>query len=52
MLVDVGQLSKLRGSLGRMGFYLSDSSFCFTYGDVVADLKIGKLLAQHPLESR
>jgi glucose-1-phosphate cytidylyltransferase len=49
-LVDTGDLSQTGGRLGRVRSYLNCSSFCFTYGDGVADVDIGALIAQHQRE--
>jgi glucose-1-phosphate cytidylyltransferase len=51
-LVDTGDLSKTGGRLGRVRSYLNTSSFCFTYGDGVADVNIGALIAHHNSEGR
>ena len=49
-LVDTGDLSDTGGRLRRVGEYLDDSSFCFTYGDGVADVDVGALIAHHQRE--
>jgi glucose-1-phosphate cytidylyltransferase len=49
-LVDTGDLSQTGGRLGRVRSYLNCTSFCFTYGDGVADVDIGALIAQHQRE--
>ena len=46
-LVDTGDESQTGGRLGRVREYLNNSSFCFTYGDGVADVNIGALIQQH-----
>ena len=46
-LVDTGDLSQTGGRLGRVRPYLNGSSFCFTYGDGVADVDIRALIAHH-----
>lgn len=51
-LVDTGDLSDTGGRLRRVGEYLNDSSFCFTYGDGVADVDVGSLIAHHQREGR
>jgi glucose-1-phosphate cytidylyltransferase len=51
-LVDTGELSQTGGRLGRVRRYLNGSSFCFTYGDGVADVDIGALIAHHRREGR
>ncbi len=51
-LVDTGELSQTGGRLGRVRQYLNGASFCFTYGDGVADVDIGALIAHHRREGR
>jgi glucose-1-phosphate cytidylyltransferase len=51
-LVDTGDLSQTGGRLGRIRQYLDRSSFCFTYGDGLADVDIGGLIAHHRREGR
>lgn len=47
-LVDTGQDTLTGGRLKRVKDYLDpDQTFCMTYGDGVADIDIGKLLAFH-----
>jgi len=46
-LVDTGQDTLTGGRLKRVRDYIGDETFCFTYGDGVSDLDIGKLLAFH-----
>ena len=46
-LVDTGQETQTGGRLKRVREYLSNESFCFTYGDGVADIDVGKLIAFH-----
>ena len=47
-LVDTGDETLTGGRLGRVAEYLrGEESFCFTYGDGVADLDITKLIAFH-----
>ena len=47
-LVDTGEDTLTGGRLKRVGNYLRDEeAFCFTYGDGVADLDIGELIAFH-----
>lgn len=45
-VVDTGDDSNTGGRLGRVAEYL-DGTFCFTYGDGVADLNIAALIASH-----
>lgn len=52
-LVDTGADTQTGGRLKRVGSYLADQdAFCLTYGDGVADLDIGKLLAFHRAHGR
>lgn len=51
-LVDTGDLSQTGGRLGRVREYLDDDSFCFTYGDGVADVNIAALISHHRREGR
>lgn len=51
-LVDTGDMSQTGGRLKRVREYLDDSSFCFTYGDGVANVDIRALIAHHQRESR
>ncbi|MFJ1298778.1 glucose-1-phosphate cytidylyltransferase [Bordetella genomosp. 5] len=47
-LVDTGENTMTGGRLKRVAPYLKDEeAFCFTYGDGVADVDIGKLIAFH-----
>lgn len=46
-LVDTGDLSQTGGRLGLVREYLDDGSFCFTYGDGVADVDIAALITHH-----
>lgn len=46
-LVDTGESSMTGGRLRRVREYLDDDAFCFTYGDGVADVDIGKLVEFH-----
>lgn len=46
-LVDTGELSQTGGRLRRVRSYLDDGCFCFTYGDGVANVDIGALIAHH-----
>ena len=47
-LVDTGEASMTGGRLRRVKEYLKDEeAFCFTYGDGVADVDIGKLIEFH-----
>jgi glucose-1-phosphate cytidylyltransferase len=46
-LIDTGQDTLTGGRLKRVRDYIGNESFCFTYGDGVADLDIAKLIAFH-----
>jgi len=46
-LVDTGEMSQTGGRLRRIGHYLDDRPFCFTYGDGLADVNIGALVEHH-----
>ncbi|PAY16632.1 glucose-1-phosphate cytidylyltransferase [Rhodopirellula sp. SM50] len=46
-LVDTGEATMTGGRLKRVRDYVGDSTFCFTYGDGVADIAIDKLIAHH-----
>jgi glucose-1-phosphate cytidylyltransferase len=46
-LVDTGDESMTGGRLKRVGKYLDDGPFCFTYGDGVSDVDISRLVALH-----
>lgn len=46
-LVDTGESSMTGGRLRRVSKYLEGDDFCFTYGDGVADVDIGKLVEFH-----
>ena len=51
-LVDTGELSQTGGRLARIRSYLDEDSFCFTYGDGVANVDISALLSHHFKEGR
>ena len=51
-LVDTGENSQTGGRLNRVRNYLGNSSFCFTYGDGLADVNISDLIAFHAKEGR
>jgi glucose-1-phosphate cytidylyltransferase len=52
-LVDTGDHSLTGGRLRRVKSYLQgEEAFCFTYGDGVADLNIGALIAFHKSHGR
>jgi glucose-1-phosphate cytidylyltransferase len=47
-LVDTGEETMTGGRLKRVAAYIGDEeAFCFTYGDGVSDVDIGKLIAFH-----
>ena len=46
-LVDTGEESMTGGRLGRVRDYLGDESFCFTYGDGVADIDVRASINKH-----
>lgn len=46
-LIDTGLNTMTGGRLRRVLPYLGEEEFCFTYGDGVADLDIGALIAHH-----
>ncbi len=46
-LVDTGQHTMTGGRLKKVAAYVGDEDFCFTYGDGVADVDIGKLIEFH-----
>ena len=51
-LVDTGDKTLTGGRLRRTRDYVGDESFCFTYGDGVADVDISALIAFHKSEGR
>jgi glucose-1-phosphate cytidylyltransferase len=52
-LVDTGESTLTGGRLKRVARYLDpNESFCFTYGDGVADIDIARLLATHRAHGR
>ncbi|MDT3719875.1 glucose-1-phosphate cytidylyltransferase [Pseudomonas oryzihabitans] len=46
-LVDTGEHTATGGRLKRVRHYLDEETFCFTYGDGVADIDVGRLIAFH-----
>ena len=46
-LVNTGEGTQTGGRLKRVQRYVADEDFCFTYGDGVADVDIGRLIAFH-----
>jgi glucose-1-phosphate cytidylyltransferase len=51
-LIDTGQDTMTGGRLRRVADYIGDETFCFTYGDGVADIDITKLIAFHQSKER
>jgi glucose-1-phosphate cytidylyltransferase len=51
-LVDTGDNTLTGGRLARVRSYLDDQPFCFTYGDGVADVNVGDLIAFPRSEGR
>jgi glucose-1-phosphate cytidylyltransferase len=51
-LIDTGEATMTGGRLKRVLPYLDGEEFCFTYGDGVADLDLGALLAFHRDQGR
>ena len=51
-LVDTGDKSQTGGRLLRIGSFLDDESFCFTYGDGLSDINIKELIKYHKAEGK
>ena len=51
-LVDTGDHTQTGGRLRRAAEYLDEDSFCFTYGDGLADVDIGASIAFHRAHGR
>jgi len=51
-LVDTGESSMTGGRLRRVKDYVGGETFCFTYGDGVADVDVGALIAFHKQQNR
>ncbi len=51
-LVDTGENTMTGGRLKRVAKYIGDETFCFTYGDGVADIDIHKLVEFHKNKKR
>lgn len=51
-LVDTGDETLTGGRLKRVRKYLGDEDFCFTYGDGVANVDVGKLIEFHQKEGK
>ena len=50
-LVDTGELSMTGGRLKRVQKYINNETFCFTYGDGVADINLKSLIEHHKKNS-
>jgi len=46
-LVDTGEKSMTGGRIKRVSDHIADETFCLTYGDGLADINIGELVAFH-----
>ncbi|MGH7271153.1 MAG: sugar phosphate nucleotidyltransferase, partial [Polyangiaceae bacterium] len=46
-LVDTGEKTQTGGRLKRVRDYIGNDDFCFTYGDGLSDVNIGKLIEAH-----
>ena len=51
-LVDTGENTMTGGRLKRVAEHIEDETFCFTYGDGVADVNIHKLIEFHKSKKR
>jgi glucose-1-phosphate cytidylyltransferase len=51
-LVDTGEASMTGGRLRRVREYIGNETFCFTYGDGVADVDVGALIDFHRQHGR
>jgi glucose-1-phosphate cytidylyltransferase len=51
-LVDTGENTMTGGRLKRVRSYVADETFCFTYGDGVADVDVTALVAHHQKHGR
>jgi glucose-1-phosphate cytidylyltransferase len=51
-LVDTGEATMTGGRLKRVQPYVDDETFCFTYGDGVADVDISALITFHQQQKR
>lgn len=51
-LVDTGEHTMTGGRLKRVAPYIGDKTFCFTYGDGVADVDLSALIACHRKSGR
>ena len=46
-MIDTGDDTQTGGRLAKIKDYLDDESFCFTYGDGVADINVNELIKFH-----
>jgi len=51
-LVDTGEATLTGGRLRRIREHLDNESFCFTYGDGLADVDVSRLIKYHKSEGR
>ena len=51
-LIDTGEATNTGGRLKRVRNYIGNDTFCFTYGDGVADVDITGLIAHHKYHGR
>ena len=51
-LIDTGEATNTGGRLKRVRNYIGNDTFCFTYGDGVADVDITGLIAHHKYHRR
>jgi len=51
-LIDTGESTLTGGRLRRVREHLDDETFCFTYGDGLADVDISRLIQYHKAEGR
>jgi glucose-1-phosphate cytidylyltransferase len=51
-VIDTGETSMTAGRLKRVGTYLDDDPFCFTYGDGVANVDIQAMIEAHKAGGR
>ena len=51
-LVDTGESTMTGGRLKRVSNYLKNDTFCFTYGDGLADINIANLISFHRTQGR
>lgn len=51
-LIDTGENTMTGGRLKRVSEYLNNETFCFTYGDGLADINIQELIEYHRINRR